>query len=150
GVWSLTAEGAVAEVGGDDYGLELPARMIRGALDQLEVDGTMYAILLAPVIDGIPYAPTALERICDSRPCQVILHPLLEYYEFSDRLTYQTHHIDRLVRYLAVIGPDERFSVRYAALDRPRWWNSRLRAAPGRAADRLLRGLSTASRAVPG
>jgi SAM-dependent methyltransferase len=150
GVWSLTAEGAVAEVGGDDYGLELPARMIRGALDQLEVDGTMYAIVLAPVIDGIPYAPTALERICDGRPCQVTLHPLLEYYEFSDRLTYQAHHIGRLVRYLAVIAPDEHFSVRYAALDRPRWWSSRLRAAPGRAADRLLRGLSTASRAVRG
>ena len=55
-------------------------------------------------------------------------------------MTYQAHHIDRLVRYLAVIAPDEHFSVRYAALDRPRWWNSRLRAAPGRTADRLLRG----------
>lgn len=149
GVWSLTAEGAVAEVGGDDYGLELPARMLRGALDQLEVDGTVYAILLAPVIAGAPYAPAALERICDSRPCQVTLHPLLEYYEFTDRLTYQAHHVDRLVRYLAVIRPAEHFSVHYAALDRPRWWSSRLRAAPARTADRLLRTLSTASRALP-
>ena len=147
GAWSLTAGGAVAEVGGDNYGLELPTRMIRGAFDQLEADGTVYAIIIAPVIGGIPYAPAALEQICDTRPSHVTLFPLLEYFEFGDRLLYQAHHIDRLVRYLAVIRPSERFSVRYDTLDRSRWWSSRLRATPGRAANWLLR---TGSRAQAG
>jgi SAM-dependent methyltransferase len=149
GVWSLTAEGAVAEVGGDDYGFALPARMITGALDQLEVDGTVYAILMAPVIAGTPYAPTALERICDGRPSDVTLHPLLEYYEFSNRFIYQAHHVDRLVRYLAVIRPADRFSVHYAPLDRSRWWSSKVRAAPGRTGGWLLRAVAHASGMLP-
>lgn len=139
GGWSLTTVSVAAADGGGDFGLELPARMIGGALERLRPGGVVAAIVMAPVLRGRPYAPEVLERICADQPADVVLYPLLEYYEYENRVAYLEHGVDKLVRYLAVLRPADRFSIRYERFDTARLLSARIRSLPARAAARLTR-----------
>lgn len=135
----------VAANGGEDYGLELPSQMIGGALGRLRPDGWLYAILMAPVINGRPYASQALERICNERAAEVTLYPLLEYFEYRHRALYRRHGVRKLVRYLAVLRPADMFTVRFGRLDTARLLSARARSLPAR----VLAGLTETRRRSP-
>ena len=136
GGWTDGAAGSavVAAAGGQDYGLELPQRMIRAALERTRPGGTVYAVIFAPVLGDRPYAVDVLRRICDDLPAEAVLHPYLDYYEYADTTRYRAHGVTSMVRYLVRLRPAAEFSVRFATLDRPRWLSSRLRTAPARVA----------------
>lgn len=141
GGWSGTdpRAGVVAADGGGDFGLELPERMIRAALERIRSGGAVYAVLFAPVLAGGPYASTVVRRICADRPAEVVLHPYLEYYELADAARHRAFGVRKLVRYLAVFRPAAATTVRFETLDRPRLLSSRLRTLPARLAGRLSR-----------
>lgn len=134
------ANAAVAAAeGGDDFGLELPQRMIHAALERTRPGGTVYAVLFAPVLGNRPYAADVLRRICADRPAETVLYPYLEYYEYEDVSRYRAHGVTAMVRYLARLRPAESFSVRFDTLDRPRLLSSRARSVPARMAGALTR-----------
>ena len=136
GGWTGGSAGSavVAAAGGQDFGLELPQRMIRAALERTRPGGTVYAVIFAPVLGDRPYAVDVLRRICVDLPAEAVLHPYLDYYEYADTTRYREHGVTSMVRYLVRLRPAAEFSVRFATLDRPRWLSSRLRTAPARVA----------------
>jgi SAM-dependent methyltransferase len=119
--------------GGSEFGLELPGRMISGALDRLRSGGTVLAVISAPVLHRRLYAVSALERLCADRPVAVVLYPLLEEYELRNMPLYRRHGISTVVRYLAVLRFDTTFSVSVARHDPARLWSYRARTLPARA-----------------
>ncbi len=141
GTWTQESvdEDVVAAQGGADFGLELPQRMIRAALERTRPGGAVYAVMFAPVLRGAsgkarPYVSEVVRRICAERPAEVTLHPMLEYFEYADAARYRAHRVTTMVRYLAVFRPADAVSVRNASLDRPRLLSSRLRTVPARLA----------------
>ncbi len=123
--------------GGSDFGLELPGRMIAGALERLRPGGAVLAIISAPVLGRRHYALDALERICANRPARVTLEPLLEEYELRNRQLYRRHGVSTIVRYLAVLRADTRFSATIGRGDRARLAAYRARTLPARVIGRL-------------
>ena len=141
GTWSQGSADAavVAAEGGAEFGLELPQRMIRAALERTRPGGAVYAVMFAPVLreasgKGQPYVAEVVRRICADRPAEVRMYPILEYFEYADAARYRAHGVTTMVRYLAVFRPAAATSVRYATLDRPRLLSSRLRTVPARLA----------------
>lgn len=119
--------------GGSDFGLELPGRMISGALDRLRPSGRVLAVISAPVVDGRQYAIAALGQICGDRPVRVVLYPLLEESELTNLALYRRHRVSTVVRYLAELQFDDQQVVMIGRHDRARLWSYRMRALPVRA-----------------
>jgi SAM-dependent methyltransferase len=112
--------------GGGNFGLELPARIISGALDHLRPGGLVLAVIMAPVVHRKPYARRFFERLCVERDLGVTLYPLLAEYEWRNARMYRGHGISRMVRYLAVIDPAARVGVSFGRYDSARLLSSRL------------------------
>jgi SAM-dependent methyltransferase len=137
-VWVESGVGATYESGGGDYGSELPARVLEGALSRLNPGGVVYATLSAPVIDGNHYAEEVLERACSG--CEVTLYPMIEEYEYFRSREYRRHKVAKVVRYLAVVRPAQTFSLRRGRADALRLLGYRTRLLAPRLAAAVTRG----------
>jgi SAM-dependent methyltransferase len=137
-VWVESGEGATYDAGGGDYGSELPALVLEGALSRLNTGGVIYATLSAPVIDGKHYAAEVLERACGR--CEVTLFPMIEEYEYLRARQYRRHKVTKVIRYLAVVRPAQSFSLRRGRTDALRLLGYRARLLAPRLAAAVTRG----------
>lgn len=116
------------ESGGGAFGLELPVRMITGALDRLRPAGAVIAVIMAPYLHGEPQVAATLEDLCAGRPARVRVHPLFDVAETDELARERRHGVTRMVRYLVVLEPASSFSVQFLPFDRAHVVASRLRA----------------------
>ena len=139
-VWADTEPGQPRTYasGGADFGLELPTRMISGALERLRPGGTVLAVVSAPIIRGDRYVVKALDRICARRAARVVVYPLLEEYELRSARHYRRHCISKVVRYLVMLRPARSYSVSFGRFDTARLLSCRVRTLP----PRLLAGVT--------
>jgi len=135
------SERKIATHGGDDYGNELPARMLSGALEHLEPDGVIYCSFIAPFIHGRPFLAELLPRLFGGRGAEVVAYALFEEFKYRRAAMYRRHGISKFVRYVAVVHPAERFSMRLESPTSLQLLGSRLRVST----TRLVAALTTRS-----
>ncbi len=126
--------------GGGDFGSELPARMLAGALDRLRPGGVVYETFDCPVIRGDRYVIRVLERVCAPRGARAVVRPLFEGYRYSRSREYRRLGITRTVRYLVAVEPAGRFDVRFERGEPVRVASYRLRSLLPRLAAMLTGG----------
>ncbi len=103
----------VYEAGGADWGAELPARILGGALERLNPGGIIYATLSSPVIRGRPHVVEVMERTFGATGADITLIPTIEYYDYSHARSLRRAGISRIVRYLVSIRQASQLTIRF-------------------------------------
>ncbi len=133
-------EGKVFAAGGADWGTELPARILGGALERLNPGGIIHATLSCPVIRGRPYVVDVMERIYGATGADITLIPIIEYYSYRHARSLRRAGISRLVRYLASIRQASQLTIRFERQQSVRMLSYKVRALAPRLVAALTGG----------
>jgi SAM-dependent methyltransferase len=121
-------EAKVFAAGGADWGTELPARILSGAFERLNPGGVVHAAMTCPVIRGRPYVLDVMERVYATSGADIVIHPVIEEYQYQSARSLRQAGISAMVRYLAVIRPAPGLSIRIERRDWARMLGYKVRA----------------------